>query len=187
MHCNSSSSSNLTLYLSLHGFQHLNSNFKPSKFFELYLCRNPSFELVTKTRACKGAGQEWSQKVTFRVPGNVGECEKMNPHTPKWAPILGIGVSMDFWILKGWLQGSKLIGLKSSLYHWKDLRTEMSKMGLHDPFAYLKHKLWPKEGPKVKLPIWFPITKSWELPWFTCVGDMPHNVENLLTRVTILL
>ncbi len=27
------------------------------------------------------------------------------------------------------------------------------KMGLHDPFGYLKHKLWPKEGSGVKLPI----------------------------------
>jgi hypothetical protein len=25
----------------------------------------------------------------------------------------------------------------------------MSKMGLHDPFGHLKHKLWPKEGSKV--------------------------------------
>jgi hypothetical protein len=24
----------------------------------------------------------------------------------------------------------------------------MSKMGSHDPFEYLKHKLWPKEGPQ---------------------------------------
>jgi len=24
----------------------------------------------------------------------------------------------------------------------------MSKMGSHDPFGYLKHKLWPKEGPE---------------------------------------
>jgi len=23
----------------------------------------------------------------------------------------------------------------------------MSKMGSHDPFGHLKHKLWPKEGP----------------------------------------
>jgi hypothetical protein len=29
----------------------------------------------------------------------------------------------------------------------------MYKMGLHDPFGYLKHKLWPKEGPRVKLPL----------------------------------
>jgi hypothetical protein len=29
----------------------------------------------------------------------------------------------------------------------------MSKMGSHDPFEHLKHKLWPKEGLGVKLPI----------------------------------
>jgi hypothetical protein len=29
----------------------------------------------------------------------------------------------------------------------------MSKMGSYDPFGYLKHKLWSKEGPGVKLPI----------------------------------
>jgi hypothetical protein len=27
------------------------------------------------------------------------------------------------------------------------------KMGSHDPFEYLKHKLWPKERPGVKVPI----------------------------------
>jgi hypothetical protein len=29
----------------------------------------------------------------------------------------------------------------------------MSKMGFHDPFKYLKHKLWLKERPGVKVPI----------------------------------
>ncbi len=29
----------------------------------------------------------------------------------------------------------------------------MFKMGFHDPFEYLKHKLWPKEGLGVKMPI----------------------------------
>jgi hypothetical protein len=29
----------------------------------------------------------------------------------------------------------------------------MFKMGLDDPFEYLKHKLWPKEKPGVKVPI----------------------------------
>ncbi len=29
----------------------------------------------------------------------------------------------------------------------------MSKMGSHDPFAYLKHKLWPNEEQKIKLAI----------------------------------
>jgi hypothetical protein len=38
--------------------------------------------------------------ITFHVPGNVGECEGMNPHTPKWAPILGVGVLMDSQIFR---------------------------------------------------------------------------------------
>jgi hypothetical protein len=29
----------------------------------------------------------------------------------------------------------------------------MLKIGSHDPFGYLKHKLWPKEGLGFKLPI----------------------------------
>jgi hypothetical protein len=36
----------------------------------------------------------------------------------------------------------------------------MSKIGLHDPFEYLKHKLWPKEGLGVELAIWLPTTKN---------------------------
>jgi hypothetical protein len=37
----------------------------------------------------------------------------MNPHTPKWATTLGVGVPMDFQIFKEQFQGSKFIGLKS--------------------------------------------------------------------------
>jgi hypothetical protein len=37
----------------------------------------------------------------------------------------------------------------------------MSKVGLHEPFGHLEHKLWPKEKPKVKLIIWLSTTKSW--------------------------
>jgi len=45
----------------------------------------------------------------------------------------------------------------------------MSKMGLHDPFENLKHKLWPKEGLKIKLAIWFSTIKHQEWIWFPCV------------------
>jgi len=31
-----------------------------------------------------------------RKPKSEGKCEGMNPHTPKGASILGVGVSMDF-------------------------------------------------------------------------------------------
>jgi hypothetical protein len=47
-------------------------------------------------------------------------------------------------------------------------------MGSHDPFEYLKHKLWPKEGLGIKLPIWLPATKSQESPWNTFVKVACH-------------
>jgi hypothetical protein len=51
------------------------------------------------------------------------------------------------------LQGSKLNGLKSSLYHWKALGTYMFEMSLDDSFGHLKHKLWSKEGSGIKLAV----------------------------------
>ncbi len=98
--------------------------------------------------------------------GRVGE---LNLHTPKWTPTLGVGVLMDSQIFIERLQGSKPIRLKNSLYHWKALGTEMSKMGLHNPFGHLKHKLWSKEKPIIKLTIWLPTTKSQELSQCRCV------------------
>jgi hypothetical protein len=45
----------------------------------------------------------------------------------------------------------------------------MSKMASHEPFRYLQHKLWSKEGLGVKLTIWLSTTKSRELTWSRCV------------------
>jgi len=90
----------------------------------------------------------------------------MNPHTSKGASTLGVWVSVDSWIFKEQLQGSKFNGVKSSLYHWKFFRTWMSKMGSHGPFGHLKYKLWPREGPRVKLTIWLLTIKSKKSPWF---------------------
>jgi len=45
----------------------------------------------------------------------------------------------------------------------------MSKMGLHDSFEHLKHKLWPKKGSGVKLAIWPLTIKSWKSTQFPCV------------------
>jgi hypothetical protein len=84
-------------------------------------CRNPSLGLVTKAKACEGVGQVGSPRVIFHAPGSEIECEGMNLHIPKWAPTLGVRVLVDSWIFIEQLQGSKTIGLKSFLYHWKAL------------------------------------------------------------------
>jgi hypothetical protein len=143
--------------------------FERIKHIKFENCCNFSLRLMTKAKACKGVGWKWSSGVTFHIHGSVRECERMNPHTPKWALTLGVGIPMDCWIFKEQLQRSKLIGLNSSLYHWKTLETRMSKMGLHVQFAYLKHKLWLKEGSRVKVSIWLSTIKNQESPWFTYV------------------
>jgi hypothetical protein len=47
--------------------------------------------------------------ITSHAPGRIG------------VPILGVGVSMNSQFFRKQLQGSKAIGLKRSLYHWKAL------------------------------------------------------------------
>jgi hypothetical protein len=51
----------------------------------------------------------------------------------------------------------------------------MSKMNSHYSFGYLKHELWPKEGPGVKLLVWLPTKKK------------SYTVGKLSTRATTLL
>jgi hypothetical protein len=98
----------------------------------------------------------------------------MNPHTPKWTPTLGVGVPMDSRIFIKQFQGSRLIRLKSYLYHWKAIETQMPKMGSHYPFKYLKHKLWPKKRARVKVSIWLSTIKSQKSPQFPYVQVACH-------------
>jgi len=41
----------------------------------------------------------------IHIPRSVVECEGMNPHIPKWTPILGVGVLMDSRIFKEQVEG----------------------------------------------------------------------------------
>jgi len=142
-----------------------------NKSHGVQFCRycNPSLGLATKARAREGTNQEGSLGITFHSSESAKKCEGMNLHTSKWTPILGVGVSMDFRIFRERLQGSKPVRLKFFLYHWKYIETWMSKMCSHDPFGYLKYKLWPKERLGIKLTIWLPITKTQESTWFPYV------------------
>jgi hypothetical protein len=61
-------------------------------------------------------------------------------------------------------------------------------MGLHDPFEYLKHKLWPRKRPKVKVSIWLPTRKSQESLWNTCVWVVWHiSLESSWWKLQLFL
>ncbi len=68
-------------------------------------CHNLSLGLMTKGRGCKVAGQKGSPGVMPHALGNARECEGIGPHTPKGTPTLGVGVPMDSWMFREWLQG----------------------------------------------------------------------------------
>jgi hypothetical protein len=46
-------------------------------------CHNPRLKLVTKAKVYKGVSQKGSLGITSHAPWSVGECEGMNPYTPK--------------------------------------------------------------------------------------------------------
>jgi hypothetical protein len=97
---------------------------------------------------------------------------KMNTHIPKWTPILDFGS----WSPNGLLKSldSDFKGQNPS--HWrvlyiieKLLKLRCLKLGSHNTFGHLKHKLWPKERPVVKLAVWLLTTKSQESTRFSCM------------------
>jgi hypothetical protein len=56
----------------------------------------------------------------------------------------------------------------------------MSKMGSHDPFEHLKHKLWPKKGSGVKLAVWLPPLKVRNHPNFlVCRWNVTYHWKDL--------
>jgi len=56
-------------------------------------CHDPNLGLATKARAWKGASRGCNLGVAFTPM--LWENEGMSPHTPKWTPILGVGIPMD--------------------------------------------------------------------------------------------
>jgi hypothetical protein len=79
-----------------------------------------------------------------------------NSHSQKWEN----GVLRDSQKFRRRFEGPNLLALVCSLYQWKGLEAQMSKMASHCPFGHLQPKLWAKERPGVKLAVWLPITKS---------------------------
>jgi hypothetical protein len=64
----------------------------------------------------------------------------------------------------------------------------MSTMGSYDPFGFLKHKLWPKEGLEVKLAIWIPTTKvANRFDFLTCKWRATYCWKKISKRATTLL
>ncbi len=83
-------------------------------------CHDFSLGLTTKARGMERCRPKVQPGIHIHTLRSVGKCEGMSPHGPKGAPTFGVGVLMDSQIFIKPFEGSKFIGLKNSLYHWKD-------------------------------------------------------------------
>jgi hypothetical protein len=56
-------------------------------------------------------------------------------------------------------------------------------MGSHDPFGFVKHKLWPKERPRVNWQFDYrPLKVRNLLDFLVCIGGVPHIIKKLSMR-----
>jgi hypothetical protein len=100
----------------------------------IQLCyRNLSFWLMTKVKACKDAGQKGIPGVTLHAPMSAKECEGMNLHTPKWTPILGVGVPNGFPSLERAIAGVKIHWMEALLISLESFWNEDAWNGLSWP------------------------------------------------------
>jgi len=123
-------------------------------------CHDPNLGLMTK--AVRGM-ERWQLKVQPRnhihIFKSARKCEGMSPHTPKWASTLRVGVPRESQIFREKFEGSKTHWIEDVFIPLKRFRDVDVKMGLHDQFEYLQHKLWPKERLGIKVLIWLPTLK----------------------------
>jgi hypothetical protein len=91
-----------TMCLGEQGLKLLRSNHVPwrTNVFETWCdCRNPNIWLAAKARKLRGCGLRSRPESHITCSRECKECkeckecEGVNPHTPKWTPMLGVGES----------------------------------------------------------------------------------------------
>ncbi len=82
-------------------------------------CRNLSLGLVTEARGCKVMGQEGHPGVTSHALKSAKSAREWTSTLPNELSCWKLESQMESQIFRMQFQGSKIISLKSYLYHWK--------------------------------------------------------------------
>jgi hypothetical protein len=83
------------------------------------VCRNPSFGLATKAKGLQGCRPKGSPGVTSHTPGSAKSVREWTLTLPSELPCWELESRKDSRIFRARFQGSKILALKSFLYHWK--------------------------------------------------------------------
>jgi hypothetical protein len=117
-----------------------------------------------------GKSEAWESYFMLLGGWQYGRVWKLNLHTPKWTPTLGVGIPMDFWIFRKRLQGGQ------NPLDWRIPYTIGNILELRClKWARMTHlDIWntnygQKKGRESNLAIWLPTNKMLESPQFPYV------------------
>jgi hypothetical protein len=122
----------------------------------------------------------WRLGATFHVLGNVGECEGMNPHTPKWAFTLGIEVLMTLEFSRRNCKGKKSLDWRVNYIIRKFLEHKCLKWACMTHLDTLNISYGQKKGRESNCQIWLLTIKSREsLNLFVCKWRATYRWKTL--------
>jgi hypothetical protein len=163
---------------------------------KIYICERAHdvATLALGSRPRQGATRlraKWETREHSTCSRECKECEGMSPHTPKWTPMLGVGVPKglsklqsaiarvkspcleEFFIS---LERSSSVNVQNGLA-WAIWTSEAQVMGKRR--LGVKLRVWEKKTPDQK--------KSGIDPIYLATGNMRHIVGKLSTKATTLL
>jgi len=82
---------------------------------------------------------------------------------------MGLGSPPGLPKIQSTIAGVKILRIEAFFIPLKRSWSLDVQNGSHEPFGHLQHKLWSKEGSKVKLAVWLLTIKSQESTRFRCV------------------
>ncbi len=91
--------------------------------YQKHICCNPNMGITTKARGWKVAGQEKDYGVTSHAHGSAKSVREWTLTLLSELPCWELEFQKDSQIFRVQLQGSKLIILKSFLYHCEAIET----------------------------------------------------------------
>jgi len=150
-------------------------------------CHSPNFGLVTKAKRLQGCelrrspgsqskkdASVWVKKKPRNHITYSWDCKKMWRSMKEWT--LTLPRQLPLWEMESrWTSKTSESNFKGQnsmtcdvLYIiGKLLELRCLKWACITHLDIWNTKLWPKEGPEVKLPVWLPTKKSQESTWFT--------------------
>jgi hypothetical protein len=120
------------------------------------------------------SNQEWTRESHFMLIGVLESVREWTPTLPNELSLWELESQWTFESSEGDYRGQNSLDWKVLYIIEKLLKPRCLKWACMTHLGYLKHKLWPKERPIVKLAVWLLTIKSRKSPWFPYIQVACH-------------